>query len=227
MNKDDDAIESTVLLNRGEQSLPALAALHDQIRMLNNGRVPHGMQLVPLYDRTDLIDMTTHTVRHLVLLGTILILLILFAFLGDVPLSLIAVLTIPAALLCAFALMVLTDRSANLISIGALDFGILVDAAVIVLESVHRKLAARSPETSAAGSDRGSYAPEASKPVIFSVLVIITALIPLFTMEGVPGKIFAPMSITYVFALTGALIFSLFFAPGAEFVVEVSAAAHT
>jgi cobalt-zinc-cadmium resistance protein CzcA len=212
VNKDDDAIEATVLLNRGEQSLPALAALHDQIKMLNNGRVPHGMQLVPLYDRTDLIDMTTHTVRHLVLLGIILIVAILLAFLGDVPISLIAALTIPAALLCAFALMVLTDRSANLISIGAIDFGILVDAAVIVLESVHRKLAGRSPETSVAEAIAEATA-EASKPVIFSVLVIITALIPLFTMEGVPGKIFAPMSITYVFALTGALIFSLFFAP--------------
>ena len=212
VDHDDDAIEGIVLLQRGEQSLPALRQLKEKLKELNGGLLPRGMKLVTLYDRTDLIHLTTATVRDVVLMGLVLVTAILIVFLGDVPISLIAALTIPCALLFAFSVMVLTGGSANLISIGAIDFGILVDASVIVLENIYRRF------QSASASDSGlelvaDATAEAVRPVIFSVLVIIVALIPLFTMQGVPGKIFAPMSQTYGFALTGALLFAVLFAP--------------
>jgi len=179
---------------------------------LNDGLLPRGLKILTLYNRTDLINLTTSTVRDVVLVGITLVTGILIVFLGDWSISLIAALTIPCSLLFAFSIMVLTGQSANLISIGAIDFGILVDAAVIVLESVHRRLEAATAETATAGLISEATA-DAVRPVTFSVLVIIVALIPLFTMQGVPGKVFAPMSETYGFALTGAFIFAVIFAP--------------
>ena len=212
VNHDDDAVEGIVLLQRGEQSLPALRELQQKVKALNGGLLPRGMHLVTLYDRTDLIHMTTATVRHVVILGLVLVTLILYVFLGDVPVSLIAALTIPCSLLFAFSVMVLSGGSANLISIGAIDFGILVDASVIVLEDIYRRFQAAGPDSTTFDLVASATA-ESARPVLFSVLVIIVALIPLFTMQGVPGKIFAPMSETYGFALTGALVFAIFFAP--------------
>jgi heavy metal efflux system protein len=212
VNHDDDAVEGIVLLQRGEQSLPALKKLGQKLTDLNNGLLPRGMKLTTLYNRTDLIHLTTATVRHIVFMGLVLVTAILIVFLGDIPISLIAALTIPCSLLFAFSLMVLTGRSANLISIGAIDFGILVDASVIVLENIYRRFQMATAETPKFELIADAAA-EAVRPVLFSVLVIIVALIPLFTMQGVPGKIFAPMSETYGFALTGALIFAVLFAP--------------
>jgi cobalt-zinc-cadmium resistance protein CzcA len=212
VNHDDDAVEGIVLLQRGEQSLPALRALKQRVKELNGYLLPPGMRLETLYDRTDLIHLTTSTVRHIVLMGLVLVTFVLIVFLGDVPISLIAALTIPCSLLFAFSMMVVTGSSANLISIGAIDFGILVDAAVIVLEHIYRKLE-ESPENSATMPIIVAATADAVRPVLFSVLVIIVALTPLFTMQGVPGKIFAPMSETYGYALIGALIFAVFFAP--------------
>jgi len=212
VNHNDDAIEGIVLLQRGEQSLPALRALKQKVKDLNDGLLPAGMKLITLYDRTDLIHLTTSTVRDVVLTGLTLVTAILIVFLGDVPISLIAALTIPCSLLFAFSLMVLGGGSANLISIGAIDFGILVDASVIVLESIYRRLQAAPPGISVTDVVAEATA-EAVRPVLFSVLVIIVALIPLFSMQGVPGKIFAPMSETYGFALTGAFLFAIFFVP--------------
>src|SRR6202012_3939794 len=138
--------------------------------------------------------------------------LILLFMLGDRRPTLIAAATIPFAVLFAFSMMVLTGRPANLISIGAIDFGILVDASIIVQESVFRRLSRRGPDDDAASSIvQGVH--DAARPVLFSTLIILVAFVPLFTMEGVPGKIFAPMSVTYGFALTGALMFALVFAP--------------
>ncbi len=138
--------------------------------------------------------------------------LVLIVMLGDLRITFIAAITIPFAVLFAFALMVLTEQSANLISIGAIDFGILVDASIVVLESVYRKISRRAPgEVNSELIVEG--ASDAAKPVLFATLIILVAFIPLFTMQGVPGKIFAPMSVTYGFALTGALIFALIFAP--------------
>lgn len=211
VNHDNDAVQGIVLLQRGEQSIPALKQLKQKIADLNNGLLPPGMKLVALYDRTNLINVTTGTVRDIVIVGLILVTTVLIVFLGDVPISLIAALTIPCSLLFAFSVMVLSGGSANLISVGAIDFGILVDASVIVLENIYRHL-----QVASAGNTYDLIADataEAVRPVAFSVLVIVVALIPLFTMQGVPGKIFAPMSETYGFALTGAFLFATIFAP--------------
>src|SRR5580692_7227151 len=212
VNHDDDAVEGIVLLQRGEQSLPALRQLKVKVSQLNGGLLPRGMKLETLYDRRDLIRVTTSTVRDIVIVGLTLVTLVLIVFLGDIPISLIAALTIPCSLLFAFSLMVLSGSSANLISIGAIDFGILVDASVIVLENIFRRFQATTSNVSTLDLVADATA-EAVKPVLFSVLVIIVALVPLFTMQGVPGKIFSPMSETYGFALTGALLFAILLAP--------------
>ena len=212
-NEDPDIVEGIVLLQKGGESLPALAGLKQKIHDLNTGNLlPPGMHISTIYDRTRLIDITTHTVRRIILFGLILVTLVLLVMLGDLRMTFIAAATIPFAVLFAFAMMVLTNHSANLISIGAIDFGILVDASIVVLESVYRKISRRVE-----GEDVGELIMEgvgdAARPVLFATFIILVAFLPLFTMEGVPGKIFAPMSVTYGFALTGALIFALVFAP--------------
>jgi heavy metal efflux system protein len=212
-NSDPDIVLGIVLLQKEEQSLPALKALKAKIAELNtNGLLPPGMYIKTIYDRTRLIHTTTHTVQHVILMGLILVTLVLMVMLGDLRITFIAAATIPFAVLFAFAMMVFTDHSANLISIGAIDFGILVDASIVVLESIYRKLSRRVEGENIADLVLEGVT-DAARPVVFSTLIILVAFIPLFTMQGVPGKIFAPMSVTYGFALTGALIFSLIFAP--------------
>ena len=212
-NDNPDIVEGIVLLQKGGNSLPALAGIRQKISDLNKGNLlPPGMRIKTLYDRTKLIKITTETVQHVIITGLILVTLVLLAMLGDLRVTFIAAITIPFAVLFAFAMMVLTNHSANLISIGAIDFGILVDASIVVLESVYRRTSRR-----VAGDDVSELitqgVSDAAKPVLFATLIILVAFIPLFTMEGVPGKIFAPMSVTYGFALTGALIYALVFAP--------------
>ena len=212
-DKQDDIVEAIVLLQKGEESLPALGSLRKKINELNHGTLlPPGMHISTIYERTKLIDLTTHTVEHVIITGLVLVTLILLFMLGDLRTTLIAAATIPFAVLFAFSMMVLTNRPANLISIGAIDFGILVDASIVVLENVFRRLSRRAPGEDAGGAIVQGVQ-DAARPVLFSTLIILVAFIPLFTMEGVPGKIFAPMSVTYGFALTGALIFALIFAP--------------
>ena len=212
MDDNSDIVQGIVLLQRGEQSLPALAALRNKIGRINAALLPPGMRVNTVYDRTDLINLTTRTVQEVVLFGLILVTALLLLFLGDLRISLIAALSIPLSLLFAFSLMVLNGQSANLISVGAIDFGILVDAAVIDLEHIHRRLRSRASHEPVFEVIAEAMA-EASRPVFFSVGIILVAFIPLFTMTGVPGKIFAPMSITYGFALVGGRMFALFFAP--------------
>lgn len=212
-NNNSDIVEGIVLLQKGAKSLPALAALRKKIYALNHGNLlPPGMKLSTIYDRTNLINVTTTTVRHIVLMGLVLVTLVLLSMLGDWRITLIAAMTIPFAVLFAFGMMVFTNQSANLISIGAIDFGILVDTCIVVLESIHRKIS-HSLESEDAVELILAGVADAAKPVLFATLIILVAFIPLFTMQGVPGKIFAPMSVTYGFALTGALIFALVFAP--------------
>jgi cobalt-zinc-cadmium resistance protein CzcA len=212
IDQNDDAIEAIVLLDRYQKSLPALQGLREKVAKLNGGLLPHGMKIKTIYDRTDLIGLTTHTVREVVFSGLLLVTALLLLFLGDWRISLIAALAIPLSLLFAFMLMVWTGQSANLISVGAIDFGILVDAAVIDLEHIHRALRTRTADQPVFDVIADAMA-EASRPVLFSVAVILVAFIPLFTMTGVPGKIFSPMSYTYGFALIGGRIFALLFAP--------------
>ncbi len=208
-----DIVEGIVLLQKGAESLPALDGLKKKIYDLNHGTLlPPGMHIRTLYDRTRLIDLTTHTVEHVIVTGLILVTLILLLMLGDLRTTLIAAATIPFAVLFSFSMMVLTGRSANLISIGAIDFGILVDASIVVLENIFRRLSRRRSGESADESIVQGVL-DAGRPVLFSTLIILVAFVPLFTMEGVPGRIFAPMSVTYGFALMGALLFALVFAP--------------
>ena len=212
-DRQNDVVVGIVLLQKDEKSLPALKGLKAKIAKLNaGGLLPPGMRISTIYDRTTLIDQTTHTVKHVVVTGLVLVTVLLFTMLGDVRITMIAAVTIPFAVLFAFGMMVLTGHSANLISIGAIDFGILVDSSIVVLESVYRKLTRRLP-----GEETGDLIVEgvieASKPVLFSTAIILVAFIPLFTMQGVAGQIFSPMSVTYGFALLGALLFALVFAP--------------
>ena len=212
-NGDPDVVLGIVLLQKQEKSLPALEGLKKKIHELNNGSLlPPGMHISTIYDRTNLINTTTRTVRHVVFSGLFLVTLVLISMLGDLRISFLAAMTIPFAVLFAFSMMVLTGQSANLISIGAIDFGILVDASIVVLESIYRKLSRRTEDENNVDLIIEG-ASNASKPVLFATVIILVAFIPLFTMQGVPGKIFAPMSVTYGFALSGALIFSLIFAP--------------
>jgi cobalt-zinc-cadmium resistance protein CzcA len=211
-DEDGNIVQGIVLLQRGEQSLPALNGLRERIRALNGGLLPHGITIDTIYDRTSLINTTTETVRHVVLTGLLLVTLLLLVFLGDVPLALATAMTIPFAVLFAFGLMFATGRSANLISIGAIDFGIIVDSAIVVLENIYRRLHEATSDQHRLDLIAEATA-EAAKPVLFSTLIILVAFTPLFTMHGVPGRIFAPMSVTYAFALTGALIFALLFTP--------------
>ncbi|UWZ84483.1 efflux RND transporter permease subunit [Occallatibacter riparius] len=211
-NNESNIVKGTVLLQRGEQSLPALKGLREKVKALNSGILPPGMKIDTIYDRTTLIDTTTETVWHIILTGLGLVTLLLLVFLGDFPLAMVTALTIPFAILFAFGLMSATGHSANLISIGAIDFGIIVDSAIVVLENIYRRLhEATSDEHRIDLIAEASS--EAAKPVLFSTLIILVAFIPLFTMKGVPGRIFAPMSLTYSYALTGALLFALLFAP--------------
>jgi cobalt-zinc-cadmium resistance protein CzcA len=211
--KQNDIVLGIVLLQKDEKSLPALKALKEKITSLNSGSLlPPGMRISTIYDRTTLIDRTTHTVREIIITGLILVTLVLLSMLGDLRITFIAAVTIPFAVLFSFGMMVLTGRSANLISIGAIDFGILVDASIIVLESIYRKLSRRIE-----GEETGNLIVEgvtdAARPVLFATAIILVAFIPLFTMQGVAGQIFSPMSVTYGFALLGALLFALVFAP--------------
>src|SRR5262249_28725479 len=139
VGRDDDnnIVKGTVLLQRGEQSLPALQALKRKIEDLNGGLLPPGLKIDTIYDRKSLINITTETVRHVVLAGLVLVTVLLLVFLGDMPLSLVTALTIPFAVLFAFGMMSVTGRAANLISIGAIDFGIIVDSAIVVLENIY------------------------------------------------------------------------------------------
>lgn len=212
IDHDPDIVEGIVLLQKGEQSLPALAQLHPKVEELNAKLLPAGMKVRMLYDRTNLIHVTTETVRHLVLLGVGLVLLLLIVFLGDWRMSLIAALSIPVALLFAFGVMEAIGESANLISLGSIDFGILVDAVIIGLDHMYRRLQDRAENESHFDAIALATA-ETSRPVLFSVLIIVVALFPLFTMSGVPGRIFGPMSVAYGFALLGAQIFAFIFAP--------------
>jgi cobalt-zinc-cadmium resistance protein CzcA len=212
VDNDDDVVQGIVLLQRDEQSLPALAALRQKVDRLNNSILPRGMRIVPIYDRTTLIHMTTHTVREVVITGIILVTALLLVFLGNVRISFIAAASIPLSLLFAFMMMVMTGQSANLISIGAIDFGILVDTAVVNLEHIYRRLSKRRADESVESAIVTAMG-EASRPVLFSVLIILVAFIPLITMRGVPGKIFAPMSITYGYSLVGGVLFTLLLAP--------------
>ncbi|HKQ73658.1 MAG TPA: CusA/CzcA family heavy metal efflux RND transporter [Blastocatellia bacterium] len=208
-----DIVQGVVLMRRGEKSKPTLEAVRKKVETINNNILPKGMKIVPYYDRTDLIKITTRTVTHTLVTGMILVAFILMAFLGDLRASLVVAISIPLSLMFTFILMVIRGDSANLISMGAIDFGIIVDASVVMVENIARHLS----ENPAPGLDltrtTATAAQEVVKPIIFSTAVIVAAFLPLFTMTGVEGKVFGPMAMTYGLALAGALILALTFSP--------------
>ncbi|MBX6744167.1 MAG: efflux RND transporter permease subunit [Acetobacteraceae bacterium] len=215
---DDDVVLATVLMRRGEQTLPTIRGVQKEVERINAGGVlPPGVKIVPLYDREDLVKVTTRTVVHNIIEGICLILIVQWLFLGDFRGALVVAATVPFAFLFAILLMLVRGESANLLSLGALDFGLLVDATVIMVENIYRHLGlARSSHRymAPAGSKELSglsltvlrAAGEVDKAIFFSALIIIAAFIPLFTLGGIEGRIFGPMSKTYAYAIIGALL---------------------
>jgi len=208
-----DIVQGVVLMRKGEKSMPTLNAVRKKVEAINNGLLPKGMKVVPYYDRTDLINITTHTVTHTLITGMVLVAFILLAFLGDLRASLVVALSIPLSLMFTFIMMVIRGDSANLISMGAIDFGIIVDASVVMVENIVRHLGEDSPSGRDPARVTATAAREVVKPIIFSTAVIVAAFLPLFTMTGVEGKVFGPMAMTYGLALAGALILAMTFSP--------------
>ncbi len=209
---DDDVVEGIVLLRKGAEADKTLDALHAKIAELNDGILPPGVKLVPHLDRSDLVHYTTHTVLRNLTDGVLLVTLILFLFLGNVRSALIVTITIPFSLLFAAILLDLNHIPANLLSLGALDFGMVVDGSVVMVENILRHMEYSGRRTSFLETI-GIAAHEVQKPVFFARIIIIVAYLPIFTLQRVEGRLFRPMAWTVAFALLGALLFALLIAP--------------
>jgi heavy metal efflux system protein len=210
---DTDVVEGIVFLRKGADTAAMLENLHAMARRLNEQILPKGVKIVPYLDRDDLVHYTTHTVLHNLAEGMILVVIVLFVFLGNVRGAIIVSLTIPFSLL--FASICLEGRhiSANLLSLGALDFGMVVDGAVVMVENIvrHLKQEERIPRTPFEKIIAAAH--EVQRPVFYAIAIIITAYLPIFTLQRVEGKLFRPMAWTVAYALLGALIFSMLVAP--------------
>ncbi|MER3447522.1 MAG: CusA/CzcA family heavy metal efflux RND transporter [Candidatus Dadabacteria bacterium] len=211
-----DIVEGIVLMRRGEKTLEVMKRIEAEVDKINkSGLLPVGVKIRPFYNRRDLINVTTHTVLHNLVFGIFLVFLIQYVFLGNLRSALIVSASIPVALLFSVIIMVFRGDSANLLSVGAIDFGIIIDSTVIMVESIFRHLRDED-ESQTPYISTSSYNPklrrilagavQVNKPIFFSTAIIIAAFIPLFTMQGVEGQIFAPMARTYGYALIGALL---------------------
>jgi cobalt-zinc-cadmium resistance protein CzcA len=217
-DKDDDIVEGIVLMRRGQQSLPTIKRVEAEIARINTaGVLPPGVRIERIYDRTDLINTTTRTVLHNMVMGIVLVFILQWAFLGNLRTALIVAATIPFALFFAVGILVIRGDSANLLSVGAIDFGLIVDATVIMVESIFRHLSERPTELAQERRDRrwrmtGEIATifeagrSVSRAIFFAAAIIIAGFVPLFTLSGVEGHIFGPMSQTYAYAIAGGLI---------------------
>ncbi|TGD94648.1 efflux RND transporter permease subunit [Methylobacterium nonmethylotrophicum] len=208
---DGDIVEGIVLLSRGGQSLPTIQRVEAEIEKINtSGILPPGVQVVPLYDRSALIHTTTHTVMHNLVFGVVLVFLVQWLFLGSLKSAIIVAATIPFALGFAIAIMVARGESANLLSLGAIDFGLIVDATVIMVENIFRHLAEHQGPAQRGSSVKlrliAAAAREVNRAIFFSASIIIVGFLPLFTLTGVEGHIFGPMAKTYAYALIGGLL---------------------
>ncbi len=208
-----DAVEGIVALQKGANSDETLEGIHDKVNELNTRVLPRGIKLVPFLDRSDLLHLTTHTVLHNLTEGIVLVVIILFLFLGNLRGALIVALTIPFSLLFASICLDLRNIPANLLSLGALDFGMVVDGAVVMVENIVRHLSHARRENLTVREQIRCAAHEVQRPVFFAIGIIITTYLPIFTLESVEGRLFKPMSWTVAFALLGALIFSMLLAP--------------
>ncbi len=227
-DRDPDIVEGIVLMRRGAKTREVIRRIDAEVNLINRGNVlPAGVELHPFYERRDLINITTETVLHNLILGIVLIFFIQWMFLGDLRSALIVPATIPFALFSSVIMLVLRGDSANLLSVGAIDFGIIVDSTVIMVENIFRHLReggralpsregeARALVTFPRGKLRTIWhsAVEVDRAIFFSAAITVAAFIPLFTMQGVEGQIFAPMAKTYGYALVGALIASFTVSP--------------
>lgn len=222
----DDVVEGIVLMRKGENALRVLRGVRAKVAEINATRVPRGVRLVPFYDRAVLVRHTVHTVEENLAIGATLVLLILAVFLGDWRGAIIVGLVIPLSLLGAFILMDLNRVSANLISLGAVDFGIIVDSAVVMVEAFLVRLALGSPEGAGTGPERftttgsvgrrdllATVAERMGRPIVFAKAILVTAFLPIFTFQRVEKRIFSPMAYTLSFALAGSLVFALTLVP--------------
>jgi heavy metal efflux system protein len=214
----DDVVEGIVLLRKGADADSTLVGIHEKVNELNGtpghpGLLPPGVTVVPFLDRSDLVHFTTKTVLHNLQDGIILVAIILFAFLGNIRGALIVSMTIPFALLFASTCLNLKGIPANLLSLGALDFGMVVDGAVVMVENILRHLGRREGAGKPPRQQIAEAAHEVQRPVFYAIGIIITAYIPIFTLQRVEGRLFKPMAWTVAFALAGALMFSMLLAP--------------
>jgi len=210
---DGDVVEGIVALQKGDDSEFALAGIHKKVDELNTRILPPGVKVIPFLDRSDLLHYTTHTVLHNLTEGIILVVIILFLFLGNVRGALIVSLTIPFSLLFASICLDLRHIPANLLSLGALDFGMVVDGAVVMVENIVRHLSHQRKDALTPAEQIREAAHEVQRPVFYAIGIIITAYLPIFTLQAVEGRLFQPMAWTVAFALLGALIFSIIIAP--------------
>jgi len=208
-----DVVEGIVLLQKGDDSDPVLRGIEAKVRELNDRILPKGVKVVPFLDRSDLIHYTTHTVLHNLTEGIVLVVIVLFLFLGNARGALIVALTIPFSLLFASICLDLQHIPANLLSLGALDFGMVVDGAVVMVENIVRHLNRNGHGTQTPVERIREAAHEVQRPVFYAIGIIITAYLPIFTLQAVEGRLFKPMAWTVAFALLGALIFSMLLAP--------------
>jgi cobalt-zinc-cadmium resistance protein CzcA len=221
MNENDEIVTGIILMRKGENPSEVLKAVKTRVKELNDSILPKGVSIVPYYDRTFLIETTLHTVFKNLVEGAVLVMIVLYLFLGNLRAAAIVAAIIPLALLSTFMGLRFRGLPANLLSLGAMDFGIIVDGAVIVLENIFRELSEHQHASHAALSKvRGSVrdviieaAAHVGRPTMFSMLIIIIAHIPIFTLQRQEGRIFAPMAYTIVSALLGSLLFSLTLVP--------------
>ena len=210
----DDVVSGIVLLRKGAESDATLVKIHEEVNKLNHGILPPGVTIVPFLDRSDLVHLTTHTVLHNLTEGIILVSVILLVFLGNVRGALIVTLTIPFALLFASICLQISGIPANLLSLGALDFGMIVEGAVVMIENIVRLLSHGETHPGEGVPEKIQRAAhEVQRPVFYSIAIIITAYLPIFTLQAVEGRLFKPMAWTVAFALLGALIFSMLIGP--------------
>jgi cobalt-zinc-cadmium resistance protein CzcA len=207
-----DTVEGIVLLQKGDDSDPVLEGIHEEVKKLNNGILPRGVKIVPFLDRSQLVAFTVETVEHNLSEGMILVAIILFLFLGNVRGAIIVTLTIPFALMFASICLNISHIPANLLSLGALDFGMVVDGSVVMIENIVRHLS-NEDDTRTTGKRIREASYEVLRPVFYARGIIIASYLPIFTLQAVEGRLFKPMAWTVTFALVGALFFAIVVAP--------------
>ncbi|MCL1668278.1 CusA/CzcA family heavy metal efflux RND transporter [Elizabethkingia ursingii] len=213
-----ESVEGIVLLLRGQNPSQVLEGVHEAVNELNNETLPPGVRIHPFLDRTDLVKTTLNTVSHTLTEGIVLVIIVLIIFLGSWRGALLVAITIPLSLLFAFILMHFTNIPANLLSLGAIDFGIIVDGAIVMLETILKKRE-DDPEEELEEKSITKRVIEVAKPIFFSTIIIITAYLPLFAFERVEKKLFTPMAFTVGYALFGALAVALLLIPGLAYVI--------